>query len=172
MSRKIMIPVLIATVVLVGAMAFAGPEGSVRGGNRDRVPVLAAKDFNLAALEGRVVLVGFWRAVDCPSCEAYISWLTRMQAEFLDDGLVVVAVNEDVDSASGTDLLNKIHRRSQVVLDPTGRMGASYQLKGMPSTYLYDRNLNMSAKFVGFVAEETDSLVAAIAELVEKPYEE
>ena len=66
MSRKIMVPVLIATVVLVGAMALAGPEGSVRGGNRDRVPVLAARDFNLDALEGRVVLVGFWRAVDCP----------------------------------------------------------------------------------------------------------
>ncbi len=95
-----------------------------------------------------------------------------MQSRYGVDGLVIVAVNQDRDVSAATDLLNKIHARTQVVLDPTGKMGASYQLEGMPSTYLYDRNLNMREKFVGFVPEETDSLETTIVNLLEQEYKE
>jgi hypothetical protein len=42
----------------------------------------------------------------------------------------------------------------------------------MPSTYLYDRNLNMREKFVGFVLEETDSLETTIVNLLEQEYKD
>jgi cytochrome c biogenesis protein CcmG/thiol:disulfide interchange protein DsbE len=172
MFRKMMIALLVVTVTLTGSLALAGPEGSVRGGSRERVPVLNAKDFNLASLEGKVVMVAFWQGFNCPTCEAYISWLTEMQGLYLEDGLVVVAVNVDRDSAAAKDLANKIHERSQIVLDPTGRMVGSYELESVPSTYLHDRNLNLVAKFVDFVPGETDSLVTTITELLEKEYED
>jgi thiol-disulfide isomerase/thioredoxin len=166
------IPLLAVVLALAGSLALAGPEGSVRGGVRERVPVLSAKDFNLATLEGKVVMVAFWQGSNCSTCEAYISWLTDMQAQYLDDGLIVVAVNVDRDAAAATDLANKIHARSQIVLDPTRKMAAGYELAGVPSTYLHDRNLNLAAKFVHFVPEETDTLTTILTELLEKPYEE
>lgn len=167
-----MISWLIGAVLLTGTLAMAGPEGTVRGGSRERVPVLNARDFNLDSLVGKVVLVAFWQGFNCPACEAYISWLAQMQALHLEDGLIVVAVNVDRDSAAATDLANKIHERSQIVLDPTGRMAASYELEGVTSTYLHDRNLNLAAKFPKFVPSETDSLETTIAELLKKPYKE
>jgi thiol-disulfide isomerase/thioredoxin len=172
MFRKMMISLLIVTVSLTGSLALAGPEGSVRGGNRERVPVLNARDFNLDSMVGKVVMVGFWQGTNCPTCEAYISWLTEMQERYLEDGLIIVAVNVDRDSGAATDLANKIHARSQIVLDPTGRMAASYELEGVPSTYLHDRNLNPAAKFVNFVPEESDSLVTTITELLATPYKD
>ncbi len=170
MIRKI-IPVLLL-IGLMAAVALAGPEGSVRGGSRDRAPVLSPKDFNLKRLEGKVVLIGFWQGIDCKPCEAYILWLTQMQADHGEDGLVIVAVNQDRDSAGASDLANKIHPRTQIILDPTGRMGSDYQLEGMPSTYLYDRNLNMKYKFVSFVPEESDSLETAIVDLLKQEYKD
>ena len=172
MFRKMMIALLVVAVTLTGNLVLAGPEESVRGGNRERVPVLNARDFNLENYVGKVVMVAFWQGFNCPPCEAYISWLTEMRGLYLEDGLIVVAVNVDRDSAAATDLANKIHSRSQIVLDPTGRMVASYELESVPSTYLHDRNLNLAAKFVNFVPSETDSLATTITEVLKKPYKE
>lgn len=171
MFRKFIVPLLTGLIVLAAAAAMAGPEGSVRGGNRDRVAVISAKDFNLKSLEGSVVLVGFWQSA-CEQCESYVQWMAEIQARYLEEGLVIVAVNQDTETSAATDLLNKIHRRTQVVIDPTGRMAAQYELEAMPSTYLYDRNLNMQDKFPGFVPEETEPLEAAIVKLLKKKHQD
>ena len=171
MFRKFFVPLLAGLIVLAAAAAMAGPEGSVRGGNRDRVAVISAKDFNLKNLEGSVVLVGFWQSA-CEPCDLYIQWLTKMQARYLEEGLIIVAVNQDPNTSAATDLMNKVHPRTQVVIDPTGKMAAQYELEAMPSTYLYDRNLNMQDKFPGFVPEETEPLEAAIVKLLKKKHQD
>ena len=170
-----MIPLLAGLIAMTGtmagSMALAGPEGTVRGESRDRVAILSVKDFNLRDLEGKVVLVGFWQA-RCKQCEAYILWLTEMQARHGDDGLIIVAVNQDRNESAATDLLNKIDPKIQVVIDPTGKMASQYQLEAMPSSYLYDRNLDMQAKFVDFVPEETEPVEAEIVKLLKKKYKD
>ncbi len=172
MFRKVVYVLLVGAVLVFSTMALAGPEESVRGGNRDRVAVINVRDFNLKTLEGKVVLIAFWQGFECLPCEAYISWLSTMQSQFGKEGLIVVAVNQDLETVEAKDLMKKIHSRSQVVLDPTRRMGSSYKLEGMPSTYLYDRNQNMTDKFVGFVPEETEAMEKAIAKLIEKEYKD
>ena len=172
MFRKIAYVLLVGVTLMSCSIALAGPEESVRGGNRDRVAVMDVRDFNLKSLEGKVVLIAFWQAFECLPCDSYISWLSTMQSQFGKEGLVVVAVNQDLETAVATDLMKKIHSRSQVVLDPTRRMGSDYGLEGMPSTYLYDRNQNMTDKFVGFVKEETEPMEKAIAKLIKKKYKD
>jgi thiol-disulfide isomerase/thioredoxin len=176
MLRKIaaalLVGFLVGSLLMTVAVVLAGDFGTVRGESRDRTPVLSVKDFNLETLVGKVVLIGFWQTLQCEACQTYIPWLTEMQARYGEDGLVIVAVNQDRDEAAATVLLSKIHPRTQVVLDPTGKMGSSYKLEGMPSTYLYDRNLNMREKFVGFVLEETDSLETTIVNLLEQEYKD
>jgi hypothetical protein len=83
-----------------------------------------------------------------------------------------VAVNQDLETASATDMVSKIHSRSQIVIDPTRKMAASYQIEGVPSTYLYDRNLNLTDKFTGFVKEETEPMEKAVEKLLKKKYRE
>lgn len=174
MFRKILIPLLTALIAMAGTLSFAGPEGTVRGGDRDRAPVLSVKDFNLKTYEGKVVLIGFWQkqGPQCEQCEAYVSWLTRMQENHGQEGLVIVAVNQNPEEGAALDLMKLIHPKTQVVIDPTGTMGSRYELEGMPSSYLYDRNLDMQAKFVGFVPEETEPVEKEIVKLLKKKYKD
>ena len=172
MFRKIVFTLLVGVTLAFSTMALAGLEESVRGGDRDRVPVMDVRDFNLKKYEGKVVLIAFWQKLECDQCKAYISWLSTMQSQFGKEGLIVVAVNQDLESSAATSMLNQIHSRSQVVLDPTHRMRSSYKLEGMPSTYLYDRNQNMTDKFVGFIPEETEAMEKAIAGLIKKEYKD
>jgi len=174
MFRKIMIPLLAGLITITGTLASAGPEGTVRGGDSGRTPVLSVKDFNLQAYEGRVVLIGFWQkqGPQCEQCEVYISWLTRMQEMHGQEGLVIVAINQDPEEAAALDLMKLIHPRTQVIIDPTGMMGSRYELEAMPSSYLYDRNLDLQAQFVGFVPEETESVEKEIVKLLKKKYKD
>lgn len=171
MNRKIEICLLAGWVLLAAAGALAGPGGSVRGGDRDRVPVISAKDFDLAKLRGKVVLVGFWQS-KCEQCEAYVGWLADMQTRYQDQGLVVVAVSQDPKSSSASDLLNKIHPRTQVVLDPTGKMAARYELDAMPATYLHDRNLELRDGFPGFDPKQAGPLEEVLLGLLEEKIED
>lgn len=52
---------------------------------------LDGKQFSLASLKGKVVLVNFW-ATDCPSCIKEMSDFVRAYQDFKDQGFEIVAV--------------------------------------------------------------------------------
>ena len=168
MFRKILVVLLIA---LIATTASAQQE-SVRGGARDRAPVIDARDFNLEKYEGKVVVLAFWQALECAACESYVPWLAEMQTRYLEEGLVIVAVNQDLQTAAATDWLPKIHSRSEIVIDATRKLAANYQIKGVPSTLFFDRNLELAGNVNGFVPEESASLEKVIKLLVEQEYAE
>ena len=172
MFRKIAVVLLVGVGILAAGVASAQLEESVRGSSRNRAPVIDVRDFNLKSYEGKVVMIAFWQGRECATCESYIPWLADMQGRYGEEGLVIVAVNQDQESAAAADLVNKIHSRSQIVLDPTRKMASSYQIEGVPSTYLYDRNLNLTEKFTGFVKEETEPMEKAVEELLKKKYKD
>lgn len=172
MSRKIFTVLVVICLAAVATLSLAGPSTGVRGGDRDRVAVISVKDFNLEKLEGKVVLMAFWAGRDCVVCPSFISWLHQMQGRYGEDGLVVVAVNVDRESAAASDLLNSIHPRSQVVLDPQRRLVGKYEVEGIPSTYLFDRNLNQAKMFRDFVPKRTQDMEDALQDLIEKKYQD
>lgn len=172
MLRNIAVILLVGLGILAAGVASAQPEESVRGSYRDRAPAIDVRDFNLKSYEGKVVMIAFWQGRECPTCESYISWLSDMQGRYGEEGLIIVAVNQDLESAAASDLANNIHSRSQIVLDPTRKMASSYQIEGVPSTYLHDRNLNLAEKFTGFVKEETEPMEKAVEKLLKKKYKD
>ena len=172
MNRKISTVFVVICLAAVATLSLAGPDTGVRGGDRDRVAVISVNDFNLEKLEGRVVLMAFWTGRGCVICPSFIGWLHEMQGRHGDDGLIVVAVNVDRDSGAATDLLNSIHPHSQVVLDPQRRLVLKYEVEGIPSTYLFDRNLNQNKMFAGFVPEDTRDEEKTILKLIEMQYKD
>ena len=172
MFRKFLLALIAGALLLNAHSGLAQSDVGVRGGSRDRVPVISVKDFDLQRFEGKVVLIGIWQAVQCGTCADFIAWLSDMQGLYGEEGLVVVAVNQDLESKAATDLLNSIHKRALVVLDPTGKMGSALEIEDVPSTYLYDRNQNLTDKFAGFVKEETAPAEEAIKNLLAKKYKD
>ena len=168
-TALLVLAALLIVSAIASASAHAQAVGSVRGGARDRAPVLDAKDFNLQNFEGRVVLLAFWKAGEEQS-DAMVPWLSHLQEDFGQDGLSVVAVNLNNQSAAAAGAVETMHPHVQVVLDPTSRLATRYHLGTIPSGLLFDRAGGSRGSFTGFVGGETDTLEVDIVELLkEKP---
>jgi hypothetical protein len=162
---------LAALIALAATLAFAqtGGVGAVRGGSRDRVPVLDAKDFDLAKLAGRVALVAFWKTPDEDSANM-LPWLNGLQEDLGRAGLTVVAVNVNEEASAAVDALALLHPRVQVVIDSRGRLPTRYGLPQVPGAVLFDRAGARRGEMVGFPADLADSLTSVVAALVDEEF--
>jgi thiol-disulfide isomerase/thioredoxin len=157
--------VLLATA----ALAQTGGVGAVRGGSRDRIPVVDAKDFDLNKLAGRVALVAFWKTPDEESARM-LPWLNQLQQDLDGKGLTVVAVNVDEKAGAAVDALSLFHPRIQVVIDSRGRMPSRYGLSQVPGAVLFDRGGGRRGEMIGFPVSLTDSLTTVVTALVDEEF--
>lgn len=123
---------------------------------------------SLAALQGKVVYLDFW-ASWCGPCRQSFPWMNQISKQFANDGLVVVAVNEDQQRDDADAFLKKLPADFTVVFDPQSTAAKAYAIKGMPSSFLIDRHGVVRSAHVGFRAESAKALEADIAELLKQP---
>ena len=128
---------------------------------------LPAAEFELADFQGQVVLVDFW-ASWCVPCRHSLPWLNAMQQKFGDQGLQVVMVNLDRDSAAAAKMGAGIDADIRQFLDPAGDLATSYDLEGMPSSFLYDRSGELISSHVGFLKAEGPEREQALESALER----
>lgn len=138
-------PALAALLCLAGAVLAADAPAPR--------PILAPADFILADHAGRVLVVDFW-ASWCKPCGKSLPWLSQLAAAHGAAGLTVVAVNLDKDLAAAQAMLDALDPAIIVVHDPEGALAGRYELEGMPSAYVYDRQGELRARHVGFLPAE------------------
>lgn len=105
--------------------------------------------LRLASLRGKVVYLDYW-ASWCAPCRQSFPWMNEMQARYGDKGLVVVAVSVDKDIAEARRFLASNPARFTVAFDPEGNSAKTLVLKGMPSSFLIDRQGEIVNTHVGF----------------------
>lgn len=97
-------------------------------------------EVSLSDLRGQIVLVNFW-ASWCPPCRAEMPAIERVYRSYKDLGLQVLAVNttnqDEVGAASA--FVQELGLTFPIPLDRTGSVSASYNLRGLPSSYFIDR---------------------------------
>ncbi len=118
--------------------------------------------ISLAELRGRVVLVNFW-ATWCPPCVRELPALDRLDREIADSGFVLLAVNEDVDTAALPGFLQRVRIAAPVLLGG-GRMKLRYHYPGLPYTMLLDREGRVVQRWAG---ELDESRLAALRTAIE-----
>jgi peroxiredoxin len=115
-------------------------------------PVQLAKEFRVATpdnrqlalseFKGRVVFLNFW-ATWCKPCEEEMPSMERLHQRFKDQGLVVLAISEDVDGAGLVAPYVKKHRLTfPVGLDPKMSVAGLYGVWAIPSTFIIDKQGN------------------------------
>ncbi|MCK4724510.1 MAG: TlpA family protein disulfide reductase, partial [Anaerolineales bacterium] len=111
---------------------FSAPDFSLE--------LLGGGQVTLSELRGKVVLVNLW-ASWCPPCRAEMPAIERVYRSYKDLGLVVLGVNttnQDSESAAAS-FVQEMGLSFPIPLDRSGAVSASYNLRGLPSSYFIDR---------------------------------
>lgn len=120
-------------------------------------------DINLAALKGKVVYVDFW-ASWCGPCKDSFPFMNELQAKYKAQGLEVVGVNLDAKRSDADTFLAEVPATFTVAFDAKGDTARRFEVKGMPSSYLIDREGRLIAVHKGFKPADRQDLEARIAQ--------
>ena len=108
-----------------------------------------AESLDLAAYRGKIVLVDFW-ASWCAPCRHSFPWLNEMQAKYGARGLVVIGVNVDREHADAERFLRDVPARFSIVYDPSGALATTYEVPGMPTSFVFGPDGKLVGKHIGF----------------------
>jgi thiol-disulfide isomerase/thioredoxin len=104
----------------------------------------------LADYHGKVVLVNFW-ATWCPPCRREMPALERLFLKLRERGFMVLAVNqwEDPDLVFAYMGQLDVFPTFPVLFDPESRVSADYGVKGLPTSFLIDREGRLVYRAIG-----------------------
>lgn len=104
--------------------------------------------IDLADYRGRVVLLTFW-ATWCAPCQIEMPRFVEWQTRYGKDGLQIIGISMDDDSAPVIALTRKRHVNYPVAMG-NEHIGEQYGgVLGLPVTFLIDRSGKVAARFKG-----------------------
>lgn len=159
--------------LLVAGMAHAEPQAvltAVAGSPPARdftLKDLDGKTYRLADLRGKVVLLNFW-ASWCPPCRRELPSMERLWLKLKDRDFLVLAVNvaEDDDTvfAFTGQLDNPL--TFPILLDSDAAVLNAWPVKGLPTSFVIDRQGRVVFRAVGGREFDHPVLVEAILQLL------
>ena len=128
----------------------------------------SGQPVSLADFRGKVVFVDFW-ASWCSPCRQSLPLYDRLRENYAATDFSVLAIGLDEDVADAKAFLAEHPVTYTTLQNPQGDVAKAFDLKGMPSSYLIDRDGIVRARHVGFEAKDIDALRKEIDGLVGKP---
>jgi peroxiredoxin len=107
---------------------------------------LEGKQWTLKDLRGKVVLVNFW-ATWCPPCRKELPDLQELYGKLRDQGLVILAISdEEIGKVKPFVVDQKLVL--PVLLDPGRKVNERFRIRGIPKSFVYDRNGKIVAQAI------------------------
>ncbi|WP_035014105.1 TlpA disulfide reductase family protein [Catenovulum agarivorans] len=103
----------------------------------------------LSQLKGKVVYVDFW-ASWCQPCRKSFPWMNQLQQKYSNDEFVMLAVNVDSDIDLAEIFLQQVPANFPIVYDPKGEIAAKFDLLGMPSSFIINKQGEIAYSHTGF----------------------
>lgn len=166
--KKITSKILLVVAVIILVALSPGYKGQAEGFNPlmpdnsagTKAPDFTLKDISgkevsLSSFKGKPVLLNFW-ATWCPYCRKERAHLDAVYKEYKDKGLIVLSVSTDNSVNTVREFLKKVPAGFIVLSDNDGRVASLYNISGLPSSLLINREGIIKNRLVGF-REWTDS---------------
>jgi thiol-disulfide isomerase/thioredoxin len=103
----------------------------------------------MAKHKGKIVYLDFW-ASWCVPCRKSFPWMNAIKRQYQQQGLVVMSVNLDADAELAKNFLQQTPADFAIIYDAKGSLAKKFKLKGMPSSYLFNRQGKLINVHVGF----------------------
>jgi thiol-disulfide isomerase/thioredoxin len=109
--------------------------------------------IKLSDYRGQLVYLDFW-ASWCTPCLKSFPWMAKLQQTYQSQGLVVIAINLDTEQKLADDFLQEHPVNFLIGFDPKGTTPLAYSVRGMPSSFIIDRNGNIVSSHIGFNSDK------------------
>ena len=108
------------------------------------------EQHSLKDLRGKVVLLNFW-ATWCPPCRREMPSMERLYQKLNGEDFTVVAVNqmEDGDHVFAYIGQLDVDPTFTILFDKDSKVSNSFSVKGLPTTYLIDKQGNIRYRAIG-----------------------
>lgn len=148
---KIITPLLIVFLFVVSTTAWSAD----------------GKPIDISAYKGKVVLVDFW-ASWCAPCRKSFPWLNKMHQTKTSKGLVIIGVNVDENSQDAKHFLEQNKALFKLIYDPKGQHASFYNIPGMPTTLIFDRQGKLHHQHSGFKTKKIGEYEQVIDQILAK----
>ena len=150
--HKLFTPIVFAglAAILAGnvAEAVAAPKQGQAAPNFT-LRSIQGHNVRLSDLRGQVVLINFW-ATWCGPCRQEMPLLDEIHDKYQKVGFRVVAVSIDQDRKQAAAMARSLKVRAPILFDDDQKVSRLYDLQGMPSTFIVDRNGMIRYVHVGY----------------------
>ncbi|QDO83957.1 TlpA family protein disulfide reductase [Shewanella psychropiezotolerans] len=119
------------------------------------------QSYILSQVSGELIYIDFW-ASWCGPCRKSFPWMNEMHHKYADQGLKIIAINLDNDISLARQFLGQISADFIIAYDPDTQVAGQFDILGMPSSYLFNRQGKLVAKHVGFYSEHKADYEAEI----------
>lgn len=154
-----LLPILILSLLILPSPASASNSFMKSINFVAEAEPQTAPDFTLRAFDGtytslsqfrgKIVFLNFWTTW-CPPCRIEMPAMEELHKKMKDKDLVVLAVSLDKEGfpAVAQFMEDKKYTFS-ILLDSTNKVGAMFRVKGIPTTFIIDRNMRIIGKTIG-----------------------
>ncbi len=167
--------VILIFILAIGALAIGpfilekmGYKGRPRGMVGSEAPDFKLKSINgevveLSELKGNVVLIDFW-ATWCGPCIRAVPFISRLYAEYADNGLVILSVNLGEDPNVVAEFAGKHKMLWTVLLDSDRSVADSYGVKAIPTFVIIDKGGVIRYRKAGYSQSVEHEITSIIEE--------
>ncbi|MEI7889731.1 MAG: TlpA disulfide reductase family protein [Actinomycetes bacterium] len=146
--------------------AVAKAAKPIAPGLTDRLPSLSGSAQSLADYRGQVIVLNLW-ASWCPPCRDEAPLLERTQLRIAKEGATVIGVTWNDSVPDAKEFARKTGMTYPQLRDVTGSFAKAYGTKGLPETFIINRQgrvvaLNRGEITASFLAKSLDPLLTPV----------
>ena len=130
------------------------------------IPALAGEPFKVSDFIGNISLLNFW-ATWCPPCRAEMPSIERLHKQMSGTNFRIIAVNAGEHRSQVSSFIEKNKYTFPIYLDESNTLSSIFAARGIPSTYLVNKEGKVIAVRIGAMEYDQAELIKLFKELAD-----